>query len=478
MAFSLFSRSTRSVAASRFPLRQRRAPTQRLLATPPSATPGIRTKLKISAPNDRFEQEADRVAARVMQAPQPQIQERPVGSEEAPGVRIQRVCTGCEEELHRQPSEEDEERLEAKSIGGPAAEVSPRVASGIAALRGKGRPLPSPVRVFFEPRFGADFSGVRVHSDARAAEAARSVRARAFTVGRDIAFGATEYAPDTTPGRQLLAHELTHVLQQGGQRLRRQAIPGIDEDVVASQPGRSVRLPRWLLGQIDEDGKAVSRQTEGVLARKRAEEGAGRSLLSGVASSVVFRTPSGPAAGDCSWTCPPRGATPYVPVSNPSFNCYAYAMDSPGSLFLQPGQIAGTLEFRASTGDPAAVAALGGPPGAATHLLAHYYTPSGMRAQMTADLGSPSSPNCLGCCAGARRKVMAVTSGPLSAVGSSHWDFHWYRKDADRGWSHKRGTLDSQRDDAAGAGPICSPCRAARNYGAVNYNHVVGAWCV
>lgn len=72
----------------------------------------------------------------------------------------------------------------------------------------------SAARDFFEPRFGYDFSGVRVHTDARAAEAAKEVDARAFTVGRDVVFGKGEYAPGTSAGIRLVAHELAHVIQQ------------------------------------------------------------------------------------------------------------------------------------------------------------------------------------------------------------------------------------------------------------------------
>ena len=81
-------------------------------------------------------------------------------------------------------------------------------------LRSSGRPLDASTRAFMEPRFGHDFSGVRVHTDDKAAASASSVQARAYTVGSDIVFGAGHYSPGTTPGRHLLAHELTHVAQQ------------------------------------------------------------------------------------------------------------------------------------------------------------------------------------------------------------------------------------------------------------------------
>lgn len=83
-------------------------------------------------------------------------------------------------------------------------------------LSSAGQPLDAGARAFMEPRFGFDFSGVRVHTDARAAESAQSVNALAYTVGRNVVFGAGQYAPATSEGKRLVAHELTHVVQQDG----------------------------------------------------------------------------------------------------------------------------------------------------------------------------------------------------------------------------------------------------------------------
>ena len=104
------------------------------------------------------------------------------------------------------------ERDAAKAHSGTAPEARPSstARSGASAAAS---PCRSATRAFFEPRFGWDF-GVRVHTDGAAAATARGLRARAFTVGRDIVFGAGEYAPATTPGRALMAHELAHVVQQ------------------------------------------------------------------------------------------------------------------------------------------------------------------------------------------------------------------------------------------------------------------------
>ncbi len=88
------------------------------------------------------------------------------------------------------------------------------VESQIERLRGGGQQLPESLRAHFEPRFGHDFSDVRLHTGPDAAEAAQNIGAKAFTVGKDVAFGAAEYSPETGAGKALLAHELAHVVQQ------------------------------------------------------------------------------------------------------------------------------------------------------------------------------------------------------------------------------------------------------------------------
>jgi hypothetical protein len=167
------------------------------------------------------------VATAVMRMPESQI----TGETEE---KLQRQPRDEEEKVRRQPVEKDEEKLRMKPMEEDKEEVTlqakeapahtPKVRAGLAAriqaLRGGGRQLPESVRAFFEPRFGYDFSNVRVHTDADAADIARSINARAFTVGRDIVLGSNEYAPQRSTGRQLLAHELTHVVQQGAARGR------------------------------------------------------------------------------------------------------------------------------------------------------------------------------------------------------------------------------------------------------------------
>jgi hypothetical protein len=122
-------------------------------------------------------------------------------SEYAETPSIQRTCTECEEELQRKTQD---------------SELGHSVESQINNIRGGGQPLPESVRDFFEPRFGHDFSGVRVHTDSQANEAAKAVNALAYTVGSDIVFGSGQYSPETDSGKRLIAHELAHVVQQSG----------------------------------------------------------------------------------------------------------------------------------------------------------------------------------------------------------------------------------------------------------------------
>jgi hypothetical protein len=95
-------------------------------------------------------------------------------------------------------------------------EPSPPPVNSGKVNRGAGRPLDPAVKTYMEPRFQHDFSGVRVHTDSNASESARALNARAYTVGDDIVFAPGQYAPETQGGRKLLAHELAHVVQQGG----------------------------------------------------------------------------------------------------------------------------------------------------------------------------------------------------------------------------------------------------------------------
>jgi hypothetical protein len=117
--------------------------------------------------------------------------------------------------MQRLAKGEEERVLREKDVLSLIPEVLSGLDTRISSIRGGGQPLSDSDRSFFEPRFGRDFSQVRVHSDGRASELARSVNARAFAIGQDMIFGEGQYAPGTSTGRRLMAHELTHVVQQG-----------------------------------------------------------------------------------------------------------------------------------------------------------------------------------------------------------------------------------------------------------------------
>lgn len=224
----------------------------------------VQAKLAVSEPGDVYEQEADRVADQVMRMPDSAV--TAIGQTQFP--HIQRLCSGCEEKLHRQSMEEEEsgslvsehavdmnmplpdetiesphpsvarynpsvqrmctmceedEKMQKKEIPGQLSEAS------FEPIQSGGQPLDTQARSFFEPRFGYSFDQVRIHTDARAAESARAVNALAYTVGNNVVFGAGQYKPDSTDGRRLMAHELTHVVQQKAARIltKPSGLPGI-----------------------------------------------------------------------------------------------------------------------------------------------------------------------------------------------------------------------------------------------------------
>ena len=224
----------------------------------------IQAKLKINEPGDIYEQEADRVADAVLRMPEPGVQRqvepeeeetlqaKPLAEQITPLVQRQVEPEEEEEEpiqtkalseqitplvqrqeeevqpkpiaeqitplIQRQvdPEEGEEEPIQAKGNSPSTAVATPSIESSINSLKGSGQPLPESVRNYFEPRFGYDFSGVRVHTGVKANDTARAVNSRALTFGKNIVFNRGSYSPETREGKKLLAHELTHVVQQRG----------------------------------------------------------------------------------------------------------------------------------------------------------------------------------------------------------------------------------------------------------------------
>ena len=158
-------------------------------------------KLTIGPVDDIYEREADAVADQVMRMSN--VEEETIQPKTSP-LPVQRMCAECEEEeeLQRKEKSKDNATLEAPPF------VNRTIQSG-------GKPMDDGTRSFMENRIGYDFSNVKVHTDQVAAKSAQSINALAYTTGNNIVFNEGQYVPSTQSGKRLLAHELTHVVQQG-----------------------------------------------------------------------------------------------------------------------------------------------------------------------------------------------------------------------------------------------------------------------
>ena len=186
---------------------------------------GVQTKLTIGAPGDAYEQEADRVADQVVAggampgqpiAATPLVQRMGAEVEEEEPVQMKREIV-----QRMGDADEEEETVQMKGNSGLSGTTGAAVAAN--AVASGGRPLSATDRAYFEPRFGHDLSSVRLHTDGAAQQAARAINARAYTLRNHIAFAPGEHNPGSLEGRRLLAHELTHTLQQGGAIQRKPA---------------------------------------------------------------------------------------------------------------------------------------------------------------------------------------------------------------------------------------------------------------
>jgi hypothetical protein len=194
-----------------------------------AAAPSLQARLEIGAADDPAEHEAERVAAAVVStgdaAPAPHVGAAPAAVARCADCTPGRPCPRCQEEARARG---EAIPIQARPAGGGALALPASTGRYVSTLPGRGQPLPPAERGFFERRFGRDFGGVRVHTDGEAAQSAAGVRAQAYTVGSHIVFGAGRWQPGSAAGRHLIAHELTHTVQQaaGGARLNRQCDPG------------------------------------------------------------------------------------------------------------------------------------------------------------------------------------------------------------------------------------------------------------
>jgi hypothetical protein len=191
----------------------------------------VQPRLKVNRRNDVFEKEADLIANQVIQAPEPA------------GMRncdCGGKCANCVEEMAVQKARQSESKNGEDGVlihahgAGMVHEV----------LKTAGQVLDPETRAFMEPRLGHDFSQVRIHTGAAASQSAGAIDAKAYTVGKDIAFGQGQFNPKSKEGLSLLAHELVHTLQSGmgagNGLIHRRRVPSssaLSDDLPAASPG-------------------------------------------------------------------------------------------------------------------------------------------------------------------------------------------------------------------------------------------------
>jgi hypothetical protein len=267
--------STRSNEEQLAQMRANREASERMgstLLTPesvPRTLPPLQPKLTIGQPGDQYEQEADRVARQVVDhinAP-PKIQaktprypmsvaaRKPSPLDDHPAQKVQRYATGGE------------------------MDASPDLESSIQRARGGGQPLGDGIRARMEGAFGADFSGVRVHTDGTSDQLNQSIQAKAFTTGQDVFFRKGAYNPGSRGGQELLAHELTHVVQQSGSGIHK---------LKTSEPNKShIASPRQVMNKVQEKTIQLRAANAQELNATQTEH-EGRIFDSAVHKGVIF----------------------------------------------------------------------------------------------------------------------------------------------------------------------------------------------
>ncbi len=231
---------------------------------------GLQRKLTVGATDDQYEQEADQVARQVMSMPDAAVA-NPVQRSASPEddqenmVQTKPLAASITPFVQRQPEAVEEEEVpiqgkSAESMSG-SFEAGDDVESQISQSKGRGSPLPDPVRTYMEPRFGVDFSGVRVHTGSDAVQMNRAVGAQAFTHGSDVYFGEGR-SPNNL---ELTAHELTHVVQQTGGGIQSKSIESNPVDSAADSIMRATgtRIPTPFLGGSPFNDSAVTFRPRG-----------------------------------------------------------------------------------------------------------------------------------------------------------------------------------------------------------------------
>jgi Domain of unknown function (DUF4157) len=232
--------------------------------------------LRVAPTSDPREREAERMADTVARMPA------------TGGPTIRRKCTACEENAEQ--TAQRTAAMESDATHGPrfaeGGAASAEFASTMFSLRGGGEPLGDALQAYFEPRFGRDLSDVRLHSGARAQQACDAIDARAFTLGHDIVMGRGAPSVESSDGKRLLAHELTHVLQQTGPAVLAQRAD--DPSDAVSQRQAPQRQAETALREPDD---AIPQETYDAFADAYAES---HKLVAGIANAIAPGTMSMP----------------------------------------------------------------------------------------------------------------------------------------------------------------------------------------
>lgn len=289
----------------------------------------IQTKLNIGQPGNKYETEVDRMADSIMSMPEPTVQhqveeeeefaqtkpfiqtqtfkdegplqakwiQREVGMEEEQEIQDETIRQQEEEEELIQPKAfiqaqpvEEEEIVQTKNNNesdGFYQSATPWAESRIQSSAGNGSTLPKNTKSFMENRFGSDFEAVRIHTDSNAVEMNRQLNAQAFTVGSDVYFNTGKYSPDSSSGKHLLAHELTHVIQQGSSTaLKRKPIPHKKESTITNTNNHLItKKPRSIQRGIMDDLRSMGTAVVNVVTSVAQTVGSGlRSALSWIRS--------------------------------------------------------------------------------------------------------------------------------------------------------------------------------------------------
>lgn len=234
----------------------------------------FQAKLSVNSPGDKYEREADSIASAVLNQ---HAQKSMVQQKASPSEKEKK------KEIHKKEGPEDEEKkrkkiapIQAKQdASGPAA--SPQVSSRIENAAGKGNPLPQKTLSEMNSSFGTDFSGVKIHHDNEAHTLNNELQAQAFTHGNDIYFNKGKYNPENSAGKFLLAHELTHVIQQQGEDFRKGPIQRrvveqnvVTNDAILTQLGLTREDIINAITDADADAIVLAQAAEDLLTEQLA----------------------------------------------------------------------------------------------------------------------------------------------------------------------------------------------------------------